>query len=65
MASLLATAMSSIPIWRGLDPLPVLAMSAKDRKKERKMKEEAQEDEDDLQAEIGKLIDGAQLDKMN
>ena len=60
-ASLLATAMSSIPIWRGLDPLPVLTMSAKDRKKERKIKE--QEDEDELQKEIGKLIDGAKLDK--
>ena len=61
--SLLATAMSSIPIWRGLDPLPVLAMSAKDRKKERKAKEQDEQDEDDLQIEIGKLIDGAKLDE--
>ena len=55
--SLLATAMSSIPIWRGLDPLPILAMSARDRKKQEKLKQQELREENDLQKEIGELID--------
>jgi VCBS repeat-containing protein len=60
--SLVAAAMSSIPIWRGLDPLPVIAMSRKEREKRDKDKRVDQQEEDDLQKEIGDLIDGARLE---
>ena len=59
--SLIAAAMSSIPLWKGLDPLPIIAMSKHDRKKLEEEKLVDKQEEDSLQQEIGEMIDGAKL----
>jgi hypothetical protein len=59
--SLIAAAMSSIPIWKGLDPLPIIAMSKRERNRLEEEKLVDKQEEDSLQQEIGELIDGARL----
>ena len=59
--SLIAAAMSSIPIWKGLDPLPIIAMSKRERKRLEEEKLVDKQEEDSLQHEIGEIIDDARL----
>ena len=59
--TLLAAAMSSIPIWKGLDPLPIIALSKRERKRRDAEHDVDKQEEDSLQQEIGELIDGAKL----
>ncbi len=59
--ALIAAAMTSIPIWKGLDPLPIIAMSKRERKRRKEEEQVDKQEEDSLQQEIGALIDDAKL----
>jgi hypothetical protein len=58
-SSLAAAAMSSLPIWRGVDPLAVLAISEEERKQREKDLRDAQAAEDDADRAVGRLLDDA------
>ncbi|MDH5191730.1 MAG: cadherin domain-containing protein, partial [Gammaproteobacteria bacterium] len=55
--SLLATLLSTLPLWRWFDPLPILAISEKERseRKEEMLKEEMEETNKDKK--LGNLLD--------
>ena len=55
--SLLASLMGSMPLWKGFDPLPVLAGAAAvhNRNKHRDGEDDEQNDEE---KEIGRILDG-------
>ncbi|WP_331345210.1 putative Ig domain-containing protein [Cellvibrio sp. UBA7661] len=58
-SSLLLTMMSMLPLWRGLDPLPILDEVNK-RKKELEQQRKDREREDKSSKEVGYLFDHAQ-----
>jgi hypothetical protein len=55
-SSLTAMALSSIPVWQRVDPINVLALSAKERKKRAKQLRDAEDLEDRAEAGIGDLL---------
>jgi len=55
-SSLTAMALSSLPIWQRVDPLSVLALSERERKK-REMELREAEDEEDESGHLGELFD--------
>ena len=56
--SLLAMALSSLPVWRTVDPLAVLALSKKERDAREKEIRAAEEDEDEASHGLGGVLDG-------
>lgn len=58
-SSLLLTMMSMLPLWRGLDPLPILEEVNK-KKKELEQQRKDRESEDKSAKEVGYLFDHAQ-----
>ena len=55
--SLAALAISSLPMWRGVDPLAILALSDEERKRLEEDLREAREQEDAKEKEVGRLLD--------
>lgn len=58
-SSLLLTMMSMLPLWRGMDPLPILDEVNK-KKKELEQQRKDREREDKSAKEVGYLFDHAQ-----
>ncbi len=56
--SLAALAISALPMWRGVDPLAILALSDEERKRLEEDLREAREQEDAKEKEVGTLLDG-------
>ena len=57
--ALFAAALSALPLWRGVDPLVVLALSEEERRKREQELERAREAEDRGSDEIGSLLDAS------
>ncbi|MFT5390748.1 MAG: hypothetical protein ACI8PT_000935, partial [Gammaproteobacteria bacterium] len=59
--TLFASVLSSLPAWKGFDPLPVLRSSKEDKKraKEERAAEQHKEDQDDVG--VGEILDGAAI----
>ena len=55
--SLVATALSSLPMWRRVDPLAVLALSDEERRKREMELRAAAAGEDEAESGIGRLLD--------
>ena len=55
--SLVAAAVSSLPMWRRVDPLAVLSLSEEERRKREREQREARASEDEEGAGIGELFD--------
>ena len=55
--SLAALAFSSLPLWRGVDPLAVLALSDEERKRIEEDNRKAREQEDEKEKAVGRLFD--------
>ena len=55
--SLTALAVSSLPLWRGVDPLAVLALSGEERQRLDEDLKKAREQEDAKEAAVGRLLD--------
>jgi hypothetical protein len=55
--SLVAAAVSSLPMWRRVDPLAVLSLSEEERRKREREQREARTKEDEEGAGIGELLD--------
>ena len=58
VGSLVAAAISSVPIWRRLDPLAVLALSQDEREERRRKLREAAAREAQESGTVSNLIDG-------
>jgi hypothetical protein len=56
-SSLAAVALSSLPIWRRVDPLAILALSDEERRKRVEELRSAQETEDSGEEAVGRLLD--------
>jgi hypothetical protein len=56
--SLLALALSYVPVWRRVDPMAILALSPEERKKRERELSTAREAEDRKLHELGDLLDG-------
>jgi hypothetical protein len=56
-SSLAAVALSSLPIWRRVDPLAILALSDEERRKREEELRAAQEKEDSSEEAVGRLLD--------
>jgi hypothetical protein len=57
-SSLLALALSSLPLWRRVDPMAVLALSDEQRAERKQALRAARKAEDENSADIGELLDG-------
>ena len=57
--TLFASVLSSLPTWKGFDPLPVLNASNRDQKRARKALKEVEREEDEAEAGVGKVLDDA------
>ncbi len=55
--SLAALVLSSLPLWRGFDPLVVLTLTDEERKKREEELRHAREDEDQASVGVGDLLD--------
>jgi hypothetical protein len=55
--SLAALAFSSIPLWRGVDPLAVLALSDEERERIEEDNRKARDEEDEKEKAVGRLLD--------
>ena len=55
--SLAALAFSSLPLWRGVDPLAVLALSDEERERLQEDLKKAKEQEDEDEKAVGELLD--------
>ena len=55
--SLLGMALSALPLWRRVDPLAVLALSDDEREKLEKDLRSAEEDEDEKDDGVGRVLD--------
>lgn len=55
--SLAALAFSSLPLWRGVDPLAILALSDEERERLEEDLRKAEEHEDDNEKAVGDLLD--------
>jgi len=62
--SLLTSALSTMPLWKGFDPLPVLPLSKKERRK--KIKDiQAKEKEDSIHdKEVSEMLDSGKMQNM-
>jgi len=56
-SSLLAIALSSLPLWRRVDPLAVLALSEREREERERTLRAAKKAEDENAAAVGELLD--------
>jgi len=56
-SSLLAVALSSLPLWRRVDPLAVLALSEREREERERELRAARKAEDENAAGVGELLD--------
>jgi hypothetical protein len=57
--SLAAVAASSLPVWKGVDPLAVLDISEEERRKREREMLEAEEDEASGELAVGRILDRA------
>jgi len=55
--SLAALAFSSLPLWRGVDPLAILALSDEERERLEEDLRKAEEHEDDNEKAVGDILD--------
>jgi hypothetical protein len=55
--SLVATAISSMPLWKGFDPLPVLPLSSRERREKIMNVRTMEEEESEKDKEIVKLFE--------
>jgi len=60
--TLVAAAVSSLPLWRRVDPLTILALSAGDREERERSILDAEEDEDRT-SKIGSVLEGDSKDR--
>ena len=57
--SLLAVAASSLPLWKGVDPLAVLDISEEERRRRAQEMSEANDDEAEGELAVGRILDRA------
>ena len=56
-SSLAAVALTSLPVWRRVDPLAILALSDEERRRREEELRKARETEDSREEAVGRLLD--------
>jgi hypothetical protein len=59
--TLMAMALSAVPLWRRVDPLVVLALSDEEREKREEELRKAEAEEDESSAEVGRILGGREV----